>query len=611
MRSFPLIRNNWSNEHIMAVLFCVILLYMLPQWIENPLDIAVFSAVLAFALLLDETVGFLRHKRIICSVSAAVTAAILHLITPGIPLWGKLLGVFAGIILGKQLWGGTGKNAVNPAILGYLFICIIFKSSQMPIQPSSLLLPAIILSLPFILFRPFVSLGLFAGLFAAGLSGSTSFNELLIVNGIFLGSIILTDPVTVTSLKITGFAGGFICAFLPFHTVDPAITIPLLILIFNLASHLIDENIHYPRKRLFFAPISLKKPYGKKTAAAEVHDLTHLRSSQDTGAENEETFAVGLCEIKDTPVNGKSFEPEQLTARLQDLGVYGMGGAAFPTARKLQTVLDSNVQEKFFIINAAECDPGLIHDKWLLQNRYEDVFRGIGVIMQSILFSKVIIAVKDDPGIVPLEGISIRKVRDYYPAGYENNLIKHLLKKSVPSGFLPAKLGILVLNVQTVLAVFEAVCLNKKADCKYITIADITAGTSVVAKVRTGSLVMDAIDAVYPGRNMVFTGGGIMQAKMAQEDDRIGNETNLIAAAPMPRYKESPLCSGCGACVFNCPQGLLANRIADLVDKGSEKNASKFSPELCIGCGLCSYVCPAGRNLSARVLEAKAAVSGH
>lgn len=181
----------------------------------------------------------------------------------------------------------------------------------------------------------------------------------------------------------------------------------------------------------------------------------------------------------------------------------------------------------------------------------------------------------------------------------------------MPSGFIPAKLGILVLNVQTVLSVYEAVCLNKKADTKYITIADITSGAATVAKVRTGSLVMEAMDAVYPGRNNVYTGGGIMQARMVQEDDRIENTTNLIAAAPMPRYKESPLCSGCGACVFNCPQGLLANRIADLVDKGSEKEASKFSPELCIGCGLCSYICPAGRNISARVLEAKAAVSGH
>lgn len=608
MRTFPLIRSKWSNEHIMACLFFVILLYMLPQWIKDPLDIAVFFAVLAFALILDEAAGFLRHKRAICSVSAAVTAAILHLFTPGVPLWGKLFGVFAGIVLGKQIWGGTGKNAINPAILGYLFIRILFNSSQLPIQPSLLLIPAVILSLPFILFRPFASLGYFAGLFAASLSGNISFGEILIINGIFLGSIVLTDPVTVTPLKITGVAGGFLCAFTPFLTVQPDITIPLAVLVFNLISHLLDEYVHFPRKRLFFSPVSLKKLYKNKGSGREVLDLTQLQSSGSTGTRVFDTLSGGIeKEINSVAANWKEMDPENLIAKLFDLGVYGMGGGAFPTGRKLQTILDSNVQDKIFIINAAECDPGLVHDKWLLQNRYEDILKGIEVITGCIHFTKVIIAAKDTFGIKLPESVSVRRVRDYYPAGYENDLIKSILKRSVPSGFIPAKLGILVLNVQTVISVYEAVCLNKKADSKYITIADITAGTSVVAKVRAGSLAMDAINAVYPDRNLIFTGGGLMQVKMAQDDDRIENSTNFIAAAPMPRYKESPLCSSCGACVTNCPQGLLANRIANLVDNGSEKEASKYSPELCIGCGLCSYICPAGRNLSARVLEAKKA----
>jgi electron transport complex protein RnfC len=607
MRSYPLIRSKWSNEHIMASLFVVLLLYMLPQWVQDPSDIAVFLAVLAFSLLLDEAAGYIWHKRVICAVSAAVTAALLHLLTPGIPLWGKLIGVFAAIIPGKQLWGGTGKNALNPAILGYLSVRMIF-GPLMYVQPSRLMIPAILLSLPFILFRPFASLGCFTGLITAMLASNTALGDIPILNGIILGCIILTDPTTVTSLKITGFIGGFLCAFLPLYTIDPSVTAALIILIFNLISHLLEESVHFPRKRLFFAPVGLKSPYAKKDADVKFMDLTHLKAldQKDKGAPADTSFNV----IKTASVGLKINDAEHLISKLQDLCVYGMGGAAFPTARKLQTVIDSNVDEKFFIINAAECDPGLIHDKWLLKNRYEDIFRGIGMITGCISFSRVILAAKDAFGIKPPDGITIYKVKDYYPAGYENSLIKRILKKRVPSGFIPAKLGILVLNVQTVLSVYEAVCLNKKADSKYITIADINKGTPVVAKVRTGSPVMEAINAVFPERNTVYTGGGIMQARIAQEDDRIEDTTNFIAAAPMPRYKESLLCSGCGACVFNCPQGLLANRIADLVDKGSEKETSKFSPELCIGCGLCSYICPAGRNISARVLEAKAAVSG-
>ncbi len=596
MRSYPLIRSKWSNEHIMAGLFFVILLYMLPRWLQYPIDIAVFAAMLAFALVLDATAAFIRHKRVVCSVSAAITAAVLYVLTPGVPLWAKLIGVFAAIIPGKQFWGGTGKNAMNPAIFGYVIICTFYTGIQVPIQPTNLLIPAVILSLPFILFRPFISFGYFTGILIAGLTGNISFGEQLIMNSVFICCIILTDPVTVTPLKLTGLVGGFLCAFLPLMTIDNYITGFLTILIFNLVSHLLAEYIHTPRKRPFFTPISIKKPYRQNDITKTALELNDAQSDViNTG-----------CNVTDIPEN---IDIGYLIGKLDKCGVYGMGGAAFPTGRKLQTILDSNVDKKFFIINAAECDPGLLHDKWLLHNRQDDIFKGISIITKCLHFSKVIIAVKESYGIKPPEGISISKVRNYYPAGFEKNLIKSVLKKSVPSGFIPAKLGILVLNVQTVFSVYEAVCLNRKADSKYITIADITAGYSVVAKVKTDTSVMEAINKVYPDRRTVFIGGGIMQARMAQEDDKIGKDTNIIIAAPIPRYKESPLCSKCGACVCNCPEGLQANRIADLVDKGCPEAARKYSPELCIKCGLCSYICPAGRNLSARVWEAKEAIT--
>ncbi len=605
MRAYPLIHNKWSNEHIMAGLFIVLLLYMFPQWLQKPADILVFAVVLALSLFLDEAFSFARHKRMICSVSAAVTAAIIHVLTPEIPLWGKLLGVFAAIIPGKQLWGGTGKNPLNPAILGYFIIRLIFTGADYTLAPTYLLIPALLLSLPFVLFRPYVSLGFFAGALLTVLTGEFVYNDIMITSSIFFGCIVLTDPVTVTPLKTAGLAGGFLCAFVPMLTSNPFIIMPAVIMSLNATSYLIDKYSSNPRKKKILAAGILKNPYsGNIDARNNIIDMTITKSEKSKSIyEKTKATASDSSDKKDEIISTE--DTDLIIERIRENGVFGLGGAAFPTDKKLRTVMDSNVKNKYFIINAAECDPGLIHDKWLLLNRYDDISQGIELIVRCISFSKVIIAVNGKYDLPLPEGVSTFRVKDHYPAGYEKLLIRSILKKNVPVGFIPAKLGILVLNVQTVLSVYEAVRFNKKADMKYITISDLRTGNAAVAKVNTGYPVMEAIQKVYPDKGSVFTGGGIMQARMAEDTDIIGRDTNLIAAAEMPRYKESPLCSKCGACVSVCPQGLLVNRIADMADRGDYKQAEKFSPELCISCGLCSYMCLAGRNLSARVSEVK------
>jgi Na+-translocating ferredoxin:NAD+ oxidoreductase RnfD subunit len=234
---------------------------MLPVWIGKPGDIPAFLAVLAFSLVLDAVCGFLRYKRPVCSVSAAVTAGIPQVLTPGIPLWGRLIGILAAITIGKQLWGGTGKNVMNPAILGYFVISMIFKVSTIPVEIHALLIPALILSVPFILFRPFAALGYFAGIIAAWLTGGIAELAPIAVTCIFLGSIVLTDPVTVTPLKSLGLAGGFAAAFFPMLTAKPSTSFALVVLMFNLVSYLAGEYFVKPHEKRSFSGITMKNPY--------------------------------------------------------------------------------------------------------------------------------------------------------------------------------------------------------------------------------------------------------------------------------------------------------------------------------------------------------------
>jgi Na+-transporting NADH:ubiquinone oxidoreductase subunit B/electron transport complex protein RnfD len=58
-----------------------------------------------------------------------VTGMIFPMILPpSTPLWVVAVGVFFGVFFGKELFGGTGRNIFNPALVGRLFVTISFPA---------------------------------------------------------------------------------------------------------------------------------------------------------------------------------------------------------------------------------------------------------------------------------------------------------------------------------------------------------------------------------------------------------------------------------------------------------------------------------------------------
>ena len=60
-----------------------------------------------------------------------VTGLVFPLVLPPtLPLWMVAIGVMAGVFLGKELFGGTGRNLFNPAILGRCFLALAYSKEM-------------------------------------------------------------------------------------------------------------------------------------------------------------------------------------------------------------------------------------------------------------------------------------------------------------------------------------------------------------------------------------------------------------------------------------------------------------------------------------------------
>jgi Na+-translocating ferredoxin:NAD+ oxidoreductase subunit C len=230
------------------------------------------------------------------------------------------------------------------------------------------------------------------------------------------------------------------------------------------------------------------------------------------------------------------------------------------------------------------------------------------LLIRCFKFKEIYLAVQDMTDLSVPEYIKLHPVKDLYPGGAERILISEILGRTLDHKQIPAAQGILVLNVQTVLAIYRAVYRNEKADTRIITVADLRGRTANIVRVKLGMKLREIMDSVYPAAVNLFAGGGMMQAYLADDEAVVDQTVNWIGTGNYPSYKESPQCSKCGHCIMSCPSGLKVNLIADLVDQGKADETEKFYVSECIGCGSCSHSCPAGRNLAARVKIAKNAV---
>src|SRR5690554_5359 len=299
-------------------------------------------------------------------------------------------------------------------------------------------------------------------------------------------------------------------------------------------------------------------------------------------------------------------ERSALIEHIRQCGIAGMGGAGFPTDVKLHLGDDHIVNT--LIINAAECEPYITADDMLMRERAADILSGIRIISHLLRPSHIMIGIEDNKpqAIHALEevlkgcdlNIDIRVVPTKYPSGGERQLIQLLTGLEVPSGHIPADIGIVCQNVGTAAAIHRAVHFGEPLISRIVTVTGDAVAKPQNFEALIGTPFADLLEAANLYEDRLFRlvmGGPMMGVTVAHDQIPVIKTTNCIIAASneeMPPAPPEQPCIRCNMCEQVCPVTLLPQQLY-WFSKGREfdkaRNHNLFD---CIECGACAYVCP-------------------
>ena len=314
----------------------------------------------------------------------------------------------------------------------------------------------------------------------------------------------------------------------------------------------------------------------------------------------------------------------QLVDIIREAGIVGLGGAAFPTAIKL------NTQNKAFsidtlILNGAECEPYISCDDRLLKERASRIVEGTEILLHMLGAKQAILAVEDNtPDTFSSiqeainnnnnQAINATQIPTIYPTGGEKQLIQTLTGKEVPSGKIPADIGIVSINVGTVYAIQQAVIEGKPLTSRIITVTGEGVKKPHNLEVRIGTPISALIDVCHgytKQAERLVMGGPMMGFALSSDSIPVVKATNCILVASQHEVvteKQAMPCIRCGLCASACPVSLSPQQLywfsrSDQLDKAAQLNLSD-----CIECGCCDVVCPSHIPLAQHFRYAKSAL---
>lgn len=342
----------------------------------------------------------------------------------------------------------------------------------------------------------------------------------------------------------------------------------------------------------------------------EFEEKLHHTGKMIKSIKIENDFKERVEEKVETKKDISQYTKEEFLERIHDSGIVGLGGAGFPTYIKYQT----NNPIKTLIVNAVECEPYITTDYTVGVNHAEEILETIDSIMEIFNIEEALIGIKKN-NIQLIEAlntcigtyvhIKLITVPNHYPMGWEKLLVQTLTHQTYDK--LPIEKGIIVNNISTIYAIYQALKLGNPLTDRVITVTGemVKHPSNILVKIGTPICeIIEAIGGLKRAKEILLIAGGPMMGNTLQSDEWV--LTPDVTGIVVLRKQEPTIeqtCIRCGKCVNVCPAHIEPVLIKDMCE---EKEAiKKLEVNRCIECGLCSYICPAKIKVREYVKKAK------
>lgn len=315
-------------------------------------------------------------------------------------------------------------------------------------------------------------------------------------------------------------------------------------------------------------------------------------------------------ETEFTKASLEELSREEILSRIREGGVVGMGGAGFPTHVKLSPKDPSKIE--YVLVNGAECEPYLTSDYRRMLEEPEKIVEGLRVILTLFENAKGFICIEDNKKdcidkmkelVKDIPRMEVKELLTKYPQGGERTLIYAVTGREINSSMLPADVGCVVDNVDTVVAIYKAVLLGRPVMSRIVTVTGNAISQPKNFTVLTGTNMAELIEAaggLKEQSEKIISGGPMMGFALYSLDVPCVKTSSAFLCLEKDEVSsaQQTACINCGRCVSVCPGHVLPARLATFAERGDMENFQKFDGMECCECGCCSYICPAKRPLT-------------
>jgi len=316
-----------------------------------------------------------------------------------------------------------------------------------------------------------------------------------------------------------------------------------------------------------------------------------------------------------------SLPVDQLHAGVSDAGIVGLGGAQFPTSKKLQP--GTNIQT--LILNGVECEPRINCDDALMRNRATEILLGAQIMLRILAADDCVIALKSDTSMAieqmraALQKLGDKRIRlalapPVYPAGGEAQLVQLLTGQEIPAGGLPKDIGTVCQNVGTAAALARYLTTGEPLISRIVTVtgSGIAAPVNIEARIGTPlhKLVEFAGGYTSAATELVM-GGPMMGVGLANDSLPVTKACNCLYVRALRNTRPPPVempCIRCTDCATVCPAALTPQLLLQAQRTEDFANLEQLGLSDCIECGCCDYVCPSHIPLTQNFIQAKQVV---